>query len=168
MKKVIGFALSAFFVLSSLYAAYDSSSAAGSYYSNQINWLKSYSEAVNQSRATSKPILILFTGTNWCPACMKLERDVLTKPEFAQAVGNQFVFLKADFPSHSADAINRSPYKSLMDQYGIGAFPSIVVVNANGQQLFTVNYQAGGPDAYIRELMQKLNQAGASSMSYTR
>lgn len=129
-----------------------------SYPSNQINWLRSYSEAVALSQSTSKPILILFTGTGWCPACMKLERQVLNQTEFAQAVGQKFVFLKAEFPDYSEGAVMASPYKPLVDRYGIEAFPTMVIVNANGQQFYTVKYREGGAQMYIQELLQKLQQ----------
>ncbi len=125
--------------------------------SNQIKWLRTYSEAVALSQSTSKPIIILFTGTGWCPACMKLEREVITRPEFAQSVGQKFVFLKAEFPDYSESSVMASPYKPLLDRYGVAAFPTIVVVDANGQQLFTVNYRNGGPEVYTQELLQKLN-----------
>lgn len=129
--------------------------------SNQINWLRSYSEAVALSQSTSKPIAILFTGTGWCPACMKLERTVLTHPEFAQAVSQRFVFLKAEFPDYSEPAIMASPYKSLLDRYGINAFPTIVVTNTNGQMLYTVNYREGGPQMYAQDLLKKLQQVNS-------
>jgi len=132
-----------------------------SYAANQVNWLRSYSEAVALSQSTTKPIAILFTGTGWCPACMKLEREVVTRPEFAQAVGQRFVFLKAEFPDYSESAVMASPYKPLLDRYGVNQFPTIVVINANGQQLFTVDYKPGGAQAYAQELLQKLNQIGS-------
>lgn len=132
------------------------------YAGNQVNWLRSYSEAVALSQSTSKPIAILFTGTGWCPACMKLERAVLKHPAFAQAVAQKFVFLKAEFPDYSEAAVMASPYKPLLDRYGVNAFPTIVVVNANGQMLYTVNYREGGPQVYAQELLQKLNQGGGS------
>jgi thiol-disulfide isomerase/thioredoxin len=123
-----------------------------------INWVKSYSDAVALSQSTSKPIVILFTGSSWCPACMKLEREVISNPEFAKAVGQKFVFLKAEFPNYSEGSMMSSPYKALLDRYGVDAFPTMVVVNANGQQLFRVNYRNGGVRAYAQELLQKLNQ----------
>lgn len=128
------------------------------YTSKQINWARSYSEAVALSQSTSKPIAILFTGTGWCPACMKLERTVLNHPEFAQAVSQRFVFLKAEFPDYSEPAVMASPYKPLLDRYGVNTFPTIVVINVNGQLLYKVHYHEGGPQAYARELLQKLNQ----------
>lgn len=122
---------------------------------HSISWLNNYSEAVSLSQSSSKPILILFTGTNWCPACMILERKVLNQSEFAQAVAQKFVFLKAEFPDYSNAA--NSPYKPLLDRYNINEFPSIVVVDANGTVLYRVSYKEGGPQAYAQELLQKLN-----------
>lgn len=134
----------------------NSSSQAYRTETSSINWFSNYSDAVAQSQATSKPIAILFTGTSWCPACIQLERNVLTKADFAQAVGSRFIFLKAEFPSYTEGSVASSPYKPLLDRYGVDAFPTLVIVNANGQKLFTVEYKAGGPQVYSQEMLQKL------------
>lgn len=127
-----------------------------------INWLISYSDAVAAAKSSSKPIAILFTGTGWCPACIKLEREVLTNSEFAGAVSQSFVFLKAEFPDYSPGAVAASPYKFLIDRYNITMFPTIVVIDPNGQQLYTINYGQKGAQAYAQELLQKLQQSKAS------
>lgn len=140
------------------------------YSSGRIEWQSDYNGAVALSQRTSKPIVILFTGTTWCPACIQLEKNVLTKPEFANGVGDKFIFLKAEFPRNSADAMGSSPHKFLVDRYHVDRFPTIIVVDAGGQELFRVNYQSGGPDTYINELISKLNQyrsrAPAPTYSY--
>lgn len=123
---------------------------------NTIDWCEDYSKSKELSQRNSKPILILFTGTSWCPACMKLEREVINNPRFAQAVGNNFIFYKAEFSEPTEEAMMRSPDKALVDRYGIKAFPTMIVIDGNGKQLFTVNYRAGGVDSYAQELNQKL------------
>lgn len=133
--------------------------------SNQIQWLSDYAQAISQSASSSKPIVILFTGTGWCPACMKLEREVLKNPEFTNAVAQKFIFLKADFPDYSEDAMMSSVYKPLMDRYHVNAFPTIVVIDAGGQKLYTVNYQTGGARVYAQELLQKLNSMGPPAVN---
>jgi thioredoxin-related protein len=125
--------------------------------SNQINWLKDFSEGIRQSQATGKPILILFTGTSWCPACIKLEREVLKKPELAHALSDQFIFVKAEFPRYSEEEIQRSPYKGLLDRYQINSFPTMVIVNSNGEKLTTLPYKPTGPTFYIQQLREFLN-----------
>lgn len=139
------------------------------YTSGKLSWQNDFNTASGLSKSTSKPIVILFTGTSWCPACMRLERDVLTKPEFANAVGDKFIFMKAEFPSYSSGSMSSSPYKGLLDQYKVEAFPTIIVVDANGQVLYTVSYQAGGPDVYANALLSKLNQvrSATATPSYT-
>lgn len=156
-KKSIGLIFSVLYSLCSFdLQAHPTTTQASPALAKGINWTTNYADAQRKSMEGAKPILILFTGTNWCPACMKLEREVLTNPRFANGVANSFVFMKAEFTDPSDAAITRSPYKQLLDRYNIEAFPSIVVTDAQGIQLFTVDYQEGGPDVYVRDLTKKL------------
>src|SRR5689334_11822900 len=85
MKKFAILFFMALFSLSSLELKAESNSPF-------IDWCESYSDSTKQSKATSKPIVILFTGTNWCPACKRLEKSVLNNPKFIQAVNDKFLF----------------------------------------------------------------------------
>jgi thioredoxin-related protein len=158
MKKTMALLLGTLLLSSTIplaaqnYPSNYSNYAAGSYSSGQINWINNYADAARQAQMSGKPILILFTGTSWCPACMKLEREVLSKPQFAQAVGDKFIFVKAEISDYTGGM--GSSYGPLLQRYGIEAFPSIVIVDANGQQISRVEYQAGGPEMYIRQLSQ--------------
>lgn len=143
---LVGTLLAQFPVLSAS-SAYNSPTA----YS--ISWLKNEAEAFDLSRSSSKPVLILFTGTSWCPACMALDRQVLNQPEFIQAVAHRFVFLRAEF---GAGAFAHSPYKPLADRYQIQSFPTFVVANSRGDLLYKVNYHEGSAQTYANELLQKL------------
>lgn len=118
-----------------------------------IHWHSEYSQAIAKSQAQGKPLIILFTGTQWCPACMQLERDVLANPQFTRALANRFVFLKAEFPDRSFRSMQRSPYYSLMTRYDVQAFPTLVVINEKGDRLHTVSYQGSGVEGYIQELI---------------
>jgi protein disulfide-isomerase len=173
MKKIAAFLLGSSLALAAFpslaFSQPSFSSQASPSIPGQLTWLKNYNDAVAQAQSSGKPIVLLFTGTHWCPACMKLEREVLMKPEFAQAISSRFIFLKAEFPEFGEEAVMASPYRSLLERYNVEAFPTIVVINANGQRLSTVNYQAGGPSYYINQLMQTLNQSASvptSTSSY--
>ena len=168
MKKITAFMLSYALLFGATLmaqATYSYTTPAPETYTSPstIEWRQQYSDAISLSQTTSKPILILFTGSGWCPACMKLERDVLTRPEFAQAVAQHFVFLKAEFPDYSESAVMASPYKPLMDRYQVKVFPTFVAINSQGEQLFKVNYRQGGAQAYAQELLQKLRQQQGNS-----
>ncbi len=125
-----------------------------------IAWQDNYDQAVAAAKASNKPILILFTGSTWCPACIKLEKEVLTHPEFARALSERVVFLKANFPRHSADSMAQSPFQELLERYHVNSFPTMIVTTADGRQLFQVDYRAGSVNNYVQEFQQKLNQLG--------
>lgn len=122
--------------------------------SYQIEWFQDYNSALNKAKESSKPVLILFTGTAWCPACIKLEREVLRNNYFIQSIASEFVFLKAEFPDSSLNGMNHSPYKTLLDNYQVDTFPTMVIVDASGKKLFSVDYQNGGVSAYVQKLLK--------------
>jgi thiol:disulfide interchange protein len=45
-------------------------------------WETDYSAALAQAGKEQKLVLLDFTGSDWCTWCMKLDRDVFSKPEF--------------------------------------------------------------------------------------
>ena len=125
----------------------------------EIDWCETYTDSSRLSKEQSKPLLILFTGTSWCPACIKLEKEILQKPEFIQGVADNFIFYKAEFNDPSPEGLNSTPDSVLLDRYQITAFPTMVIVNEDGKQLFTINYKPNTPDSYVREINQKLQSS---------
>lgn len=127
-------------------------------HADNIRWLSDYEQAVNESKATSKPIFLLFTGTGWCAYCDKLEEEVLTTPDFANSVGDKFVFVKVNYPIPDNLAPKlASQHKQLQDKYDIRGFPTVILVDSQQKQIGTTGYRAGGSQAYAQHL-QKIVQ----------
>lgn len=155
MKKILSTFVMTLFSFCSLFGQTKASpSTLNNQVSNQIEWFQDYSTALNKAKESSKPVLILFTGTAWCPACIKLEREVLRNNYFIQSIAPEFVFLKAEFPDSSLNGMNRSPYKQLLDNYQVDTFPTMVIVDSTGKKLFSVDYQNGGVSAYVQKLLR--------------
>lgn len=131
--------------------------------SEELDWCDTYTESIKKAKSTGKPLLILFTGSDWCPACMKLEREVLSKPEFIRGVSDKFVFYKAEFSDPSPEALASTPDSVLLDRYNIDSFPTLVVIDGNGSRLFSLEYKPGGPSVYVQELNNKLRTYQNSS-----
>ena len=49
--------------------------------------------AVEEATEQDKDILLLFTGSDWCPPCKKLESEVFSQQEFLDGVSDQFVLV---------------------------------------------------------------------------
>ncbi len=49
-------------------------------------WSSDYESAVENSKSTGRPIMLVFTGSDWCIWCQRLDRDIFAKPEFSKLV----------------------------------------------------------------------------------
>ena len=54
---------------------------AGSAFAEE-GWLVSFEKAKQQAAKEGKPILMEFTGSDWCPPCKALHKNVLVKDDF--------------------------------------------------------------------------------------
>lgn len=122
---------------------------------SRIKWLTNIDEAIQLSSKTSKPIILFFTGSDWCTWCIKLEDESLNTPEFAEAASDKFIFVKLDFP------INRqlSPEitaqnKRLQKQFSVNGFPTLVLIDAKQHQIGTAGYRQGGGKQYASFLFK--------------
>ena len=96
-----------------------------------------YNEALARASAEGKPVLAVFTGSDWCPYCIKMERDFLVKPEFTQAVENDLVLLYIDVPRDKSklDIKAASLNPQLAERYGIPGFPMLLFLDGSGKML---------------------------------
>lgn len=126
--------------------------------STNLNWYTNYEQAVNESRASSKPMILFFTGSDWCGWCHKLEDEVLNTHEFAEAAKDKFVFVKLDFPMHSqSDATTLAQNKQLQKKFEVKGFPTLVILDDQQQQIGVTGYRPGGPNAYADHLLKIVN-----------
>jgi len=120
-------------------------------------WLDDYEAAKTQARETGRPILINFSGSDWCGWCIRLDEEVLEKPEFKSFAADNLILFVADFPRQmklpEATAIQN---RALAQKFGVRGFPTILLVEADGTTIARTGYQAGGADAYVEHLKELL------------
>ncbi len=125
-----------------------------------INWTTNYDQAVADAKSSGKPLLLYFTGSDWCPWCQKLDQEILDTDTFAKAVEETFIFVKVDFPSHNAqpEALVAQNQK-LKEQYAVRGLPTLLVVTGQGETLGYIGYLPVSPDEYATRL-QALIKSG--------
>lgn len=126
---------------------------------SSIKWLTNYEEATKQSKSSSKPLLLFFTGSDWCGWCNKLDEEVFNHPEFADMAGNKFVFLKLDFPLYvNQDPQLKTQNKQLQQKFDVRSYPTVILVDPQqNQQIGTSGYRPGGGKQYADYLLKMLN-----------
>jgi hypothetical protein len=102
-------------------------------------------EAANASRTRQRPIVILFTGSDWNPSCQSLESEVISTGQFEQYKDSHFVFVTVDDLRNTTmldDEKNR--VQTLETQFHITSFPTLVVVDSTQKELGRVTGYAPG------------------------
>jgi protein disulfide-isomerase len=116
-------------------------------------WMTSYEQAQQEAKANNKLMLLDFTGSDWCGWCILLDREVFSKPQFKEYASKNLVLLELDFPKTKyVSAATRAQNERLAMQYQVQAFPTIIVLNGEGQVVGAFGYMKGGPDAFIAAL----------------
>lgn len=128
MKRIVTIVL--FICVGSIYAQ-----------EHKLNWLTDFDEAKQMSEETDKPILMYFTGSDWCAPCKKLKADFFDSERFIKKA-QSFVLLKVDLPRRS-DIISQDQKRKnmlLMQKYNRrGSFPTLVGMSSEGKVLGDIN-----------------------------
>jgi thioredoxin-related protein len=116
-------------------------------------WETDYAKAQQEAKESNKLLLLDFTGSDWCGWCIKLNREVFSKPEFKDYASKNLVLVEVDFPRWKSLSANvRKQNEQLAQRYQIEGFPTIVVLNGDGKPVGVLGYMEGGPQAFIAEL----------------
>ena len=67
-------------------------------HAQELAWNNNLEKAVDISKKTKKPLMLFFTGSDWCGWCQRLQRDVFVKPEFIAWAKKNVILLELDFP----------------------------------------------------------------------
>lgn len=122
----------------------------------ELTWHTDVNKAIEISSKTNKPMLLFFTGSDWCGWCIKLQKEVFFKPEFAEWANN-VVLVELDFPRKTKLEPALAQQNAQMQQiFQVSGYPTIWLVTPqkigeqiNLQQLGKTGYVGGGPLKWI-------------------
>lgn len=102
---------------------------------SKLDWLLDFDEALTQSEKEHKPMLIYFTGSDWCAPCKMLKEDFFNTSEFEKR-SKKMVLLLVDIP-RKVDVISKEQKEKNMKLVSIynkkGGYPNLVALNSNGK-----------------------------------
>ena len=120
------------------------------------NWLTNFDEAKQVAKNNSQKIILVFSGSDWCAPCIKLENEIWKSEEFKTYSKSNFVMLRADFPRRKKNALPEELQEhnnNLAEKYNKnGFFPFVVVLDENGKVLGETGYKKTTPNTYIKLL----------------
>lgn len=119
-------------------------------------WQTDINVAKEIASKESKPIILVFQGSDWCAPCIKLDREIWSTDTFKKYAKENYVMLKADFPRRKKNTLSEKQTKAnalLAEKYNKqGFFPFVVVLDSNDKVLGESSYKKTTPENYIKEL----------------
>lgn len=120
------------------------------------NWETNFDVAKQKATEEERNIVLVFSGSDWCIPCMKLEKEIWESSEFITDSNNHFVLLRADFPKKKNNQLSKEQQEAnehLAEIYNKqGLFPMVAVLDKNGKVLGTTGYKHVSPAEYVAML----------------
>ena len=122
--------------------------------STPVGFTDDLDAAFKDAAKSGKCVYACFSGSDWCGWCVKLEREVFSKPVFLKSVTNDYALVFVDTPRDKSLLSDRAKAEnpSLVEKYGIRGFPTAIVFDSNGKEVARTGYLRGGPEAYAKHL----------------
>lgn len=121
------------------------------------NWQSHFDTAKTLAKNENKNIILVFSGSDWCAPCIKLDTNIWKSAEFKNESAKNWIIYKADFPKKKANQLSEQLTKEngqLAEKYNnSGIFPLVLVLNPDGKVLGTMGYENITPQQYINKLI---------------
>ena len=123
----------------------------------ELVWNNNLKNSIEISNKTKKPILLFFTGSDWCGWCIRLHTEVFKTPEFKKWANENVVLVELDFPRRTALAPEITEQNNQLQQlFAVQGYPTVWFINAssidgkiNIDKLGSTGYLAGGPKVWL-------------------
>jgi len=115
-------------------------------------WQTDYKQALAQAAKEKKRVLLDFTGSDWCPYCIQMDKEVLNQPGFKAFAANKLVLVTLDFPrKKQMPPAEAEQNQKLQQEFAIEGFPTYVLLDPAGKEVRRqVGYLEGGPKEFIK------------------
>lgn len=120
------------------------------------DWKYNFEEAKKIASEENKNIIMIFSGSDWCAPCMRLEKNIWQSEEFIKEASEKWVLLKLNFPRKKANQLSpeqTNHNRSLAEKFNReGSFPLVVVMTPSGKVLGKFGFKNITPTDYIAML----------------
>ena len=95
-------------------------------------WMTDIDEAVKKAKELDKAVMVEFTGSDWCPPCKMMEKEVFSKPEFVEQASKKYVLVKIDIPNSNPEL--KAQNSKVMKKYKVKGVPTVILFDQEGEE----------------------------------
>lgn len=105
---------------------------ASAFASTPEGWSTDLEKAFEQAKAEKKSVLVEFTGSDWCPPCIAMRKNVFSTKEFVTAASKKYILVELDFPK--GDKVVKEKNAPYAEKYKIEGYPTVILFNSEGKE----------------------------------
>ena len=126
-------------------------------------WLLNIEEAKSTAAERGVPILMVFSGSDWCRPCIQMKQEVWDSPAFQEYAREALVLLQLDFPARKKNQLSpeqTAHNEAMAEQYNSkGEFPTAVLIDAEGKEIAHFGYNSSlSAQDYVEYLKAQITQ----------
>ena len=118
------------------------------------DWKYNFEEAKTLAKQQNKDIVVVFSGSDWCAPCIKLDKNIWQSEDFKKEAAEKWILVKANFPRKKANQLSEGQEthnRSLAEKYNVeGSFPLVVLLDKDGKVLGKMGFKNVAPEEYIK------------------
>ncbi len=129
-------------------------------------WHTDMNSAVQISVSENKPLLMFFTGSDWCGWCKRLQKEVFLTSDFKEWAKDNVVLVELDFPRRKKiDKNIQIQNHQLQNIFKVKGYPTIVFAmpeNTEGKKINlnhkgSLGYVKGGAEKWLKTAKSIIN-----------
>ena len=137
----------------------------------ELTWHSDLQKAISLSQKEKKPMMLFFTGSDWCGWCHILQKEVFFQDAFKTWAKENVILVEVDFPSKTSEAYKKQTDETrqqnnlLQQQFSVRGYPTVWFVKpektkegkVNLAQLGQTGYVAGGAKNWVDGAVSIIN-----------
>lgn len=128
-------------------------------------WGRDFQKGLEQAKQENKSVLVLFTGSDWCPPCKMLHEQVFTTSEFKSEIADSVVLVVCDNPRDDSLTTpeEQAQYEKLAPQFNVSGVPSLFLTDASGEPYHSiVGYGGESASEWVADLKSMIKAGSAN------
>ena len=106
--------------------------SASAFASTPEGWSTDLEQAFKDAKTQNKSVLVEFTGSDWCPPCIAMRKNVFTKKDFVKGASKNYILVELDYPN--GDKAVKEKNEPYAKKYNIEGFPTVILFNSEGKE----------------------------------
>jgi thioredoxin-related protein len=122
-------------------------------------WYSDLDEGLQTASAEDRPLLLVFSGSDWCAPCIRLKSEVLGSHEFMDYASKELVLVNIDFPRKKKNMPPPEVAEAnafVAEKYNPnGDFPKVLLFSPDGSRTTAIDHSGNDPTGFVNRIKSK-------------